>query len=302
MRFGGHETFAIREGWLHKGLKLLVEEPRKLRATDVADWLGVGRNMGKSIKHWLLATGLAQLGGREGRDLELAATHLGRLVHEKDPYFLHSGTWWALHVELVNCMDHAVTWCWFFNQFSLTRFDRSVCLAGLKAHLEFTKQRVPAHKTLQRDLACLIASYATVLPAESSDPEEADDCPLRELDLMTYSRSTGACSLNTSVKPVPAELLGYALSKAMILGAPGPKTYDVTLREAASKEGGPGKSFVMGPDALFELALSGEQMLGRADLEVAGLGAERTIRLAQRSSIDWLAAYYDRVLERRHAA
>ena len=26
MRFGGHETFAIREGWLHKGLALLKDQ------------------------------------------------------------------------------------------------------------------------------------------------------------------------------------------------------------------------------------------------------------------------------------
>ena len=30
MRFGGHETFHIREGWLHKGAKLLLQEPDKL--------------------------------------------------------------------------------------------------------------------------------------------------------------------------------------------------------------------------------------------------------------------------------
>ena len=55
MRFGGHETFPVREGWLHKGLKLVVEEPGKLTGEHVADWLGVGRNMAKSIRYWLQA-------------------------------------------------------------------------------------------------------------------------------------------------------------------------------------------------------------------------------------------------------
>ena len=39
MRFGGHETFPVREGWLHKGLKLVAEEPDKLSHEHVADWL-----------------------------------------------------------------------------------------------------------------------------------------------------------------------------------------------------------------------------------------------------------------------
>ena len=60
MKFSGHETFAIREGWLHKGLKLLIEEPKKLYDEYVADFLGVGKNMSRSIRHWLEVTGLAE--------------------------------------------------------------------------------------------------------------------------------------------------------------------------------------------------------------------------------------------------
>ena len=56
MKFSGHETFAIREGWLHKGLKLLIEEPELLYDEYVADWLGVGKNMSRSIRHWLVVT------------------------------------------------------------------------------------------------------------------------------------------------------------------------------------------------------------------------------------------------------
>src|SRR5437588_6361618 len=302
MRFGGHETFAIREGWLHKGLRLLVEESARFHDPNVADWLGVGRNMGKSIMHWLLATGLGSAPLRNDSEVQLQRTELGQLIYDRDPYFLHAGTWWALHVELANCESHAVTWWWFFNRFSLTRFDRAICLASLRAYLEHAPQRVPAQKTLQRDISCLVASYATVLPAESTDPEEADDCPLRELGLMTYSRSTGSCSLSTAAKPIPPELLGYAIAKSLFMGISDQRSCEVTLREAVSKDGGPGKAFVMGPDALFELALKAEQVLDRAELEVSGLGAERTIRLVQRHPREWLAAYYERVVERRHAA
>ena len=302
MKFGGHETFAIREGWLHKGLRLLVEDPSKLHHPDVADWLGVGRNMGKSIKHWLLASGLAQSPGGSGKHVQLEVSSFGKLVAERDPYFIESGTWWALHVELVNCPDRAVTWRWFFNHFSLSRFDRAMCLGALRAHLELTKQRLPAQKTLQRDISCLIASYATYLPAEQSDPEDADECPLRELGLMTYSRASGSCILNTSVKSVPAELLAYALTRGHPSDAKRAKPLEVTLREAASQEGGPGKVFVMGLEALFEIALKSEQVLGRDNFQVAGLGAERTMRVSARCGLDWLLSYYDRVTVMRDAA
>ncbi len=302
MRFGGHETFAIREGWLHKGLKLLVEEPYKINSPNVADWLGVGKNMGKSIKYWLLSTGLSAQSGGTDRDSQIQATKLGKLIYQKDRYFLQPGTWWALHIELANSEDHAVTWWWFFNRFSLTRFDRATCLTNLQGFLEAGSQRVPAQKTLQRDVSCLIATYATALPREVSDPEEADDCPMKELSLLTYSRSTGACSLSTGLKDIPSELLGYALAKSLFMGGGQKRQVDVTLREAATKDGGPGKVFVMNADALFELGLQAEQSLGPTEFAVSGLGSERTFRVMQHSTKDWLSMYYERIREKKHAA
>lgn len=94
MKFSGHETFPVREGWLHKGMKLLSEEPEQFLNEEVADLLGVGRNMAKAIRHWLLVTGLASATGNElrGRASLLHLTELGQLVWAHDPYFLQEGT------------------------------------------------------------------------------------------------------------------------------------------------------------------------------------------------------------------
>lgn len=103
MRFGGHETFAAREGWLHKGLRLLQEDPEKFTQDDVADHLGVGRNMGRSIRHWLQATQLAEVvhGGHSEKRSLLQMTALGRTIWDRDPYLLSEGLLWILHVNLV---------------------------------------------------------------------------------------------------------------------------------------------------------------------------------------------------------
>ena len=103
MRFGGHETFAIREGWLHKGLRLLNDDPELFTQDDVADHLGVGRNMAKSIRHWLQATQLAEP-SREavaGKRPLLQMTDLGQAIWERDPYFLSDGTLW-IHSPVSN--------------------------------------------------------------------------------------------------------------------------------------------------------------------------------------------------------
>ena len=55
-----HESFSIREGWLVKGIKAFVENNKVFSASDATDILGIGTNMVKSLKYWLLATTLIE--------------------------------------------------------------------------------------------------------------------------------------------------------------------------------------------------------------------------------------------------
>ena len=49
MKFGGHETFFLRPGWLTKGLYLVRDAENVVWNSDEAsDAMGVGRNMSKS--------------------------------------------------------------------------------------------------------------------------------------------------------------------------------------------------------------------------------------------------------------
>ncbi len=300
MRFGGHETFAIREGWLHKGLKLLVEQPDRLMDAHAADWLGVGRNMAKSIRHWLIATGLAApaLAPRAGRHIHLKATALGQLIYAHDPYFSEIGTWWVLHVNLVNTPDHAASWVWFFNNFSLNRFERAVCIEGLHRHLQLTQRRLPSLKTLHRDVACLLHSYARTIPPEHADPEEARECPFTELGLLSYFRTTGHYQLHQGVKEIPSQVFGYALAKAFADSHGDNGRLDITIHEAARQPGGPGRAFVLTSEALFEVALRLESEAPTGDLLIAGLASERVIRLRKKQPLAWLQEYYANIDQR----
>ena len=190
MKFSGHETFAIREGWLHKGLKLLIEAPDKLVHEFSADWLGVGKNMSRSIRHWLVVTGLARRLKGKGRQTRLEETELGRLVYERDPYFVDIGTWYALHVNLVAPQTQVYTWKWFFNSFTHSRFEKSMCINRLKRDVENVQSRSPSENTIERDVACLLQSYARNIPTENKDPEDALECPFVELGLLSYFRSS----------------------------------------------------------------------------------------------------------------
>jgi len=294
MRFGGHETFPIREGWLYKGLHLLKTEPSKISGDEAADWLGVGRNMAKSIRHWLVVTKLARPSGRIGKTLRhpLELTDLGELVWSRDPYFESIGTWWALHINLASDRDHAVVWRWFFNVFSGARFERSVCLEAAERYLDRTGVRMPSRLTLERDVACLLASYARTIPEERGDPEDNLVCPFTELGLMTYFKGTGAYEVHRGMRPLPPELLGYSLARALGSHDEG-RHSDLPLNELWGLENGPARVFSLSNEAFFEAVLDAVALGELDDLKVVGLAGERVLRVTHRPALNWLRAYYE---------
>lgn len=304
MRFGGHETFAVREGWLHKGLKLLAEHPDRVEDEYVADWLGVGRNMAKSIKHWLLATGIANRSflpnSRTRGPMEI--TRFGKTVLDNDPYFLEKGTWFALHVNLVNSDEYALTWNWFFNHFLNVRFERATCYEALRRYLAARKNRQPSLKTLQRDVACLLSTYAKDVPPKLADPEDATESPFRDLGLIVHFRDSGSFG-HESLGPedIPTELIPYALLRAN-KDLPGLRNKsEITIREACLMPSGPGRCFNLELESFHELCVKSEIDLGSDLFQVVNLAGERVIRIETLAPEEWLLEYYSR-LERRIAA
>jgi len=58
VRFGGHQSFHLRDQWLHKGLLSVRKCPNILSVKKIENAmheLGVGKNMVYSIRDWLRA-------------------------------------------------------------------------------------------------------------------------------------------------------------------------------------------------------------------------------------------------------
>ena len=290
MAFSGHETFPVREGWLHKGLKLLVEEPELLVDEYSHDWLGVGKNMSRSIKYWLVVTGIAHRESTK-KAAPLTTTPLGELIWERDPYFNEPGTLWALHVNLLQPGSFSESWVWFFNEFNLARFEKSVCIETLRRHLDMTVKKVPSHSTLERDMGCLLSCYSRQIPALQVDPEEALECPFRELGLMSYFRASGYYQVNQGVKDIPPELVGYALACGTRDFGGSDDRLSIPVTDAARLPGGPARAFVLTPETLFEMVTRAEDQLD-GEIQISGLAGNRTIVIDRRDPILWLTNYY----------
>jgi len=298
MKFSGHETFPVREGWLHKGMKLVSESPALFLDEEVADRLGVGRNMAKSIRHWLLATGLAEASGSEcmGKAPLLRLTELGQLVWTFDPYFLEQGTWWILHANLVKNNESTTTWSWFFNNFNHDRFDRAVCLESLRRFVESSQKKVPSISTLTRDLGCLLLSYARMIPAGNDDPEDGADCPFRELGLLTYYRTSGYFRINHTQKVISPYVFGYVMSLTFPANVSSSKWTDVRLLDVVRTSGGPGRVFCLNGESLFE-TVSRIESTSEDLVQIAGLAGDRTIRTCSLETNDWASLFFESIEE-----
>jgi hypothetical protein len=98
MRFRAHETFAIRKGWLHKGMKNVVNNPRVFidKEPSPMEILGLGSNMVKALRYWLQATGLTiEATNNNNRSQQLSP--FGRIVWENDSYLEEDGTLFLIH-------------------------------------------------------------------------------------------------------------------------------------------------------------------------------------------------------------
>jgi Protein of unknown function (DUF4007) len=301
MKFSGHETFPVREGWLHKGVKLVYEKPEMFLHDEVSDTLGVGRNMAKSIRHWLVVTGLAESHRLAGKDREpvLRLTKFGELIWEFDPYFLAPGTWWMLHTNLVNNAESATTWNWFFNNFNHDRFDRAVCLESLRRFVESSRSKVPTISTLSRDLGCLLLSYSRMIPSGNDDPEDGADSPFRELGLLSYYRTSGYFRIDHSSKDLSPFVLGYAMSRAFPFSDTLAKKSDVRLLDVIKTSGGPGRVFCLNGESLFE-TISKAESISENLIQITGLAGDRAIRIRNLESNEWAGLYFKSAAENSH--
>ena len=295
-RFGGHQTFYVRDGWLYKGLELLLKDPDLLTSDTAFDHLGVGKNMAKSIEHWLLATGIAERGpsvkGR--RTTPLGPTDLARLIWENDKYLSHPETWWLLHTNLLHARDFAETWYWFFNEYNADRFDREACIRKLVAHAtNDLPGNTPSAKTLERDFSCLANTYATEVPGRNLDPEDDIACPFRDLDLVVHYRESGNLAVQRRRRSIDPSVFMYALERCLAAADSvfdedsGATTTDIRFFDLSRLPNNPMRVFLLTTDDFFESLVDLERDHPQLGVRVVGLAGDRQIGIERRPNIEW---------------
>ncbi|MDD4681204.1 MAG: DUF4007 family protein [Clostridia bacterium] len=186
MKFRAHDTFFIRKGWLSKGMRNVLANNDVFisRENNPMDVLGIGANMVKALRYWLVAVGLTAE-SPSGRRVQ-APTALGNIIYENDPYFEEMGTLWLLHYQLAKDNVEATSWYYFFNEFNLNEFTRDDFVSQINKYLRKSDEGEKPDRTLEDDYNCIINTYVPRIKSnpEKVQPESNIDCPLGELGLV----------------------------------------------------------------------------------------------------------------------
>ena len=171
-----HESFSIREGWLAKGIKAIQNNDKVFTAQDATDILGIGTNMVKSLKYWMLATSLI-----EEKNKTLCISTLGKLIYEKDPYLEDIFSWWILHIHLIRNMEEAYIFNCFFNRFQYKNFSKKDIFEQISDRLYMNRIEFN-EKILQDEINMIIKTYT--IDETIDNPENNFVCPFSELNLI----------------------------------------------------------------------------------------------------------------------
>lgn len=243
--FTGHQTFAMRAGWLKKGLDAIADDPQFFARDDALVELGVGKNMVSAIRHWLLATDMARASGRD-----IAATPLGLALLRDDgfdPYLEDPATLWLLHWHLCGPGSSCFTWAWAFNFLREWEWTREKLVEGL-AVAAARSGKAPSGETLKRDADVFLGTYA-LSESAGQNTEDGLDCPLRELGLITPTFEHHFRFAVGPKPPLAPSVFAYALARFWNWKSPHGTT--ISAREIAHAEGSPGAVFKLDEDSIL---------------------------------------------------
>lgn len=187
MKFGHHQSFYLRMNWLSKAIKMTQEDERFFFEEFAFEKIGLGKNMVKSLRYWVVATTVMEEAKNEERQSIHRLTPIGRLIAEYDRFVRLPMTAAVLHTLLASNKEAAPTWYWFFNEYNHRSTSNEELLSALINWSSTQLNRSVSPNTLKRDLDCLKQMY-TVSVGHNDDPEDVVASPLSGLGMLLESK------------------------------------------------------------------------------------------------------------------
>ena len=278
MKFRAHETFAIRKGWLTKGLRKIVVAPDVFisKENNPMDVLGIGANMVKSLRYWLQATGLTTEPNSGRR--EQSFTTIGDIIYRNDPYFEETGSLWLVHYNLATNEADATAWYIFFNQFQMQEFSEDDFYKAIRRYITMQEnESMPSSRVISDDFKCIINTYyaGNRHGKDAIDPENNIECPLTELGLINYVSTVQGNRIykkcNPKIENIPELIVLYAILKQI------DNQKEIKISNLQNAENSIGKIFLLDTLSLLNILYKLEKMDYIKVVRTAGLDVIRVL-------------------------
>lgn len=179
IRLQGHEKFALRDGWLTKGLSIIDKRPDAFLGSEGPDLFGIGNNMVKSLRYWMKAFKLIEENPGVGAKL----SELGKIILQNDVYLEKTFTLWILHSQIAKNIADATTWYMFFNKCSVIDMEKDEIEKILYREIsQYVMGQTFSENSLKNDVDVLLNMYSK--NKVNSDPEDKSQSPFANLGLV----------------------------------------------------------------------------------------------------------------------
>jgi hypothetical protein len=182
-RFSGHDTFHCREQWILKGIQLVQRQGDTFifKQDEAIPLLGVGKNMVRSIHHWLKAFGILN-----DKDTFSKNAKLLFFPNGLDPYLENDGSLWILQYLICKTRHASINnliFSGYFADKATLEFSENQILNYVNKLLREMDQKEVAAKTFNSDFKVFIKTYVSPIKNEKTI-EDDFNAPLLSLNLV----------------------------------------------------------------------------------------------------------------------
>lgn len=272
-----HESFSIREGWIAKGIKAIKKNPKVFSSQNATDILGIGNNMVKSLKYWMIATTII-----DDSSKNIKLSEFGELLDKYDEYLEDDFSWWMLHVMMTLNIEEFYVLNVFFNKCVMQTFSKENLFEIISKRL-YSKNIKFNENTLVDEINMIIKTYC--IDEKIDNPENNFMCPLSNLELL---KKIGK-NLYERNKP-SAKKLNYLVVYFLILNTI--KESDaMSINDIFNSENGPSKILNLDKNLLNDYL---DELRSNKLIDINRTAGLNMVYIRQRLSIkEIFAKYFD---------
>lgn len=222
-----HESFSIREGWLVKGIKAIINNPRVFSSQNATELLGIGTNMVKSLKYWLIASKIID---DSSKDIQLS--EFGELLNNYDEYLDDDFSWWMIHIMMSLNIEKFYTLNIFLNKCTMQNFSKDD-LFNTISKIFYAKNMIFNEKILADEINMIIKTYC--VDEKIDNPENNFACPLSNLGLIKKNEKGLYERTKPSSKKLNYLIVYYLILNLMI------ETDSMSIDDLVNSDNGPFK-------------------------------------------------------------